>query len=126
MRYKTQNRHLILNYLMENSDIFFSVQDIQQELTRLGNSVNISTIYRYLDTLLNDQVIVRHVDPITKKSCFRYADNECVDHLHMKCKFCGITFHLPADLLSPTAILHNFKVEYEHSIVQGTCENCKN
>ncbi len=124
MAYNTQNRQLILEYIKQ--DKYISVNDIHQELLHQGRKISVSTIYRFLDYLEKERLIIRHIDPSTKRACFAYVgDNHmCQQHLHMKCRECGLTVHLPAELLSQTEELHQFKVEYDSSIIQGTCNIC--
>ncbi|ONI39889.1 hypothetical protein AN640_00375 [Candidatus Epulonipiscium fishelsonii] len=125
MRYNTQNRQLILEYIKKNKDKYVSINDIQQELLTQGKNINKSTIYRYIDQLLNEQLILKHIGE--KKSSFQYIGNNksCHTHLHMKCKQCGLTVHLPTDLLTSVEVINQFKIEYETSIVQGICNLCQ-
>ncbi|ONI39762.1 hypothetical protein AN639_05740 [Candidatus Epulonipiscium fishelsonii] len=125
MRYNTQNKQLILEYIKKNKDKYVSVNDIQQELINQGNNINKSTIYRYIDQLLSEKLILKYT--AEKKAYFKYIeDNEsCHTHLHMKCKRCGLVVHLPTDLLSSIEESNQFKVEYETSIVQGICNLCQ-
>ncbi len=125
MAYNTQNRKLILEYIKQ--DKYVSVSDIYNELTNRGKKINKSTIYRYIDYLEQEKLIIRHIDTNTKKTYLQYVgDNQtCRGHLHMKCKECGLTVHLPTDLLTKTEELHEFDVEYDTSIIQGTCKICK-
>ncbi len=59
MKYNTRNRQLILDYIQSKSDSYVSIKEIHEALLKNGHHINISTIYRYIDYLLNTQTITR-------------------------------------------------------------------
>ncbi|MEG1965528.1 MAG: transcriptional repressor, partial [Oscillospiraceae bacterium] len=50
--YNTKSKQMILDFLQEYSDKTVTVSEISEYLERNDNSVNLTTIYRYLDKLV--------------------------------------------------------------------------
>ncbi len=115
-----------MEFIKSQRDKYVTINEINAELERQSIKMSLSTIYRYMDYLETEQLISKHIDANEKKSYFRYTgDNPaCKEHLHLKCNNCGITIHLPADILE-NANIHNFKIEYDSSVIVGICEDCQ-
>ena len=94
--YATNSRRKILDFLKSNSDRTVTVADIDQYLKRNGDAVNITTIYRYLDKLLAEHVIIKYADAGSERAVYQYSGEmgHCVQHLHLKCVKCGRILHL--------------------------------
>lgn len=129
--YSTSKRAKILDYIMSNPDKDVTVKDIQQYLQAEDLSVNITTIYRYLDKLEKDGRVLKRVDDNGNKASFQYIEpeNKCHDHLHMKCSGCGLIIHLDCEFMNhfQEHILedHNFVIDFKPSILYGLCEKCR-
>ncbi|ONI44913.1 hypothetical protein AN641_05370 [Candidatus Epulonipiscioides gigas] len=126
MVYNTKNRQKILELIKNQQDRYVSIDDISISLENQDIKISLSTIYRYIDYLVKENLISKHIDTDAKKSYFRYIgdDLSCKEHLHLKCKTCGTTIHLPEGLIKKENI-NNFKIEYDASVITGVCENCQ-
>ena len=58
--YRTKNRDMMLAYMKENRDRTVYVNDIHQYMKEQGVNVNITTIYRFLDKLLEERRILKY------------------------------------------------------------------
>lgn len=129
--YKTKQRELILKYLIENKDRHVIADDIAEHLRYQGNSVGKSTVYRYLDKLVNDGTVKKYYADDGKSACYQYAeDNNCHHHYHFKCTGCGNLFHVECSHLNEMAehifADHKFKIDLCKTTIYGKCEKCSN
>ena len=85
--YTTKTRQVILEYMKEQSEVTVSVADIEKYLKEMGIKVNTTTVYRYLDKLCAEHVVIKYPDLNSDKAVFQFAGKEkkCTDHLHLKC-----------------------------------------
>ncbi len=127
--YFTKGRIKILEYLKENNDRMFTVCHISDYLKETGSAKNTSTIYRYLDELVQNGLIVKQIDPNAGKAVFRYVPEKCHDHLHMKCSNCGRIIHLDCGFMNEIERhlqeKHGFKLESKSSVLNGVCDKCR-
>ena len=128
--YSTEKRNKILEYLVSHKDEDVSVKDIEQYLKDIGMSVNMTTIYRYLDKLAADGKVLKHVEENGGKSTFQYVqpNHSCHNHLHMKCSGCGKIYHMDCSFMNEFKEHifehHHFVLECKTSMLYGLCEKC--
>ena len=89
--YTTKNRSEILDYLKKNCSSTISAADIKKHLEEKEISVNTTTIYRFLDKLCAENIIIKYSDVNSDKAVYQYAGEQgnCREHLHLKCIKCG-------------------------------------
>lgn len=127
--YNTKGRALILDYLVMHSDQAVSVQEIYDALG--ASNINISTIYRYLDKLVKEGVVLKSVSHNGEMATFQFIEKEkrCHEHLHMKCIHCGRVNHLDCafmeDLRGHVLKHHGFRIECQNSLLYGVCGACE-
>ncbi|OON99386.1 MAG: hypothetical protein ATN35_12975 [Epulopiscium sp. Nele67-Bin004] len=122
MNYNTPTRRLILEFLQQNCNEYVSVSDIEKWLNQQEKSASASTIYRYLDYLLEEKIVIRRMS--AKKAVYQYVTNKDSEHLHMTCTECGVVKDLPDELVRQAEQLLGFKIECDQSILQGSCTDC--
>lgn len=127
--YKTRQRELILNYLIENKNHHVIADEIAQHLKTQGNAVGKSTVYRYLDKLVNDGTVKKYYAADEKCACYQYAENNnCNHHYHFKCTECGNLFHVECSHLDEMSEhifnSHKFTVDLCKTTIYGKCELC--
>lgn len=129
--YATKKRSMILEYLMEHSDKDVTVKEIEEKLNQKeADSVNMTTIYRYLDKLAKEGMVLKHTSENGKKSTFQYVEpsHECQNHLHMKCSNCGRIYHIDCgfmdELKEHIYKHHHFTLLCKTSMLYGICEEC--
>ena len=131
--YSTEKRAKILKYLENHSDDDVCVKDIEEHLRdNDGISVNVTTIYRYLDKLAKDGQILKHSSENGMNTTFQYIKSEhsCHNHLHMKCSNCGKIQHMDCGFMDEFKKHmyehHRFILECKTSMLYGICEACSN
>lgn len=126
MKYKTKHKAELLTFLENNQDRHLTIQEIQKAL----KSIPQATLYRLMDSLVeNGQVKKYFIDPNTS-CCFQYVGNEaCHEHVHLVCKKCGKLIHLECDevdhLLQHIKDDHGFDIDISKVNFYGECEECQ-
>ena len=129
--YKTRQREVILNYLVENKNNHVTVGKISDFLESNGNHVGVTTIYRHLDKLLEQGLVKKYTVDGTTSACFQYSGDEerCDFHYHLKCNKCGRLIHMDCSRISELCrhIMksHGFSVDLCRTVFYGVCQDCK-
>ena len=93
MTYNTERRTRILEFMKENADKSFTIEEICSGI--LHGEGGKSTVYRIVSELVADGKLKRLSDGKTRHCTYQYVgDDECVSHLHLKCRDCGKLIHL--------------------------------
>lgn len=129
--YKTNNRVRIMDYLQKCSDKAVSVPEITDHLAHAGNPVNKTTVYRYLDRLEEEGLVIRYTAEDGRHAAYQYVgeSNTCDEHLHLKCLSCGQVSHLECGFMDEIAEHmqkdHGFQIECRNSVIYGYCARCR-
>lgn len=129
-KYKTKQRENILNYLKENEKKHITAEEIIEHFKKIENPIGKSTVYRYLDNLVAENIIRKYISQERGSACFQYVENKegCINHYHMKCIKCGALFHLDCneitELESHIFKEHHFKLDICKTVLYGTCSKC--
>lgn len=130
--YNTKARRYIIEYLSDNRDKTVSAADILEFLKDKGENINLTTVYRYLNRLSDENKVIKFSETDSNKTVYQLAekDNDCAGHLHIQCKKCGKLTHLDCDFIGgfEKHIMehHGFSLEYSGSILYGICKDCRN
>jgi len=130
-RYKTNQRKIILNYVMRNKDRHLTADDVLFALRREGNAIGKATIYRYFDCLVEEGILRRYSPIDGASACYEYSGDadECRSHYHMKCEICGSLFHTECNFLDDIAAHmnehHGFKLDKGKTVFYGICSECE-
>ena len=121
--YNTKQKDIIINKI-KNINKDFTIKDIYNELD--GN-VGLTTIYRLVDKLVDEGLISKDIkDNITYYHYLEKCDNH--NHFYLKCEKCGMVIHIDCDCIIDLSnhILnhHKFKLNQDHIIINGICNNC--
>ena len=130
--YSTVCHKKITEYLSENKDKVVTVNDIDCYLEEQGTKVNSSTIYRYLNRLSDEGLVMKYVAKKGEMSSFQYTGDKvrnCREHIHLRCVRCGKIIHLDCEFMEELSnhIMehHGFKLQCESSVLYGVCEECR-
>lgn len=129
--YKTKQRDLILKYFRENYATHVTAEDVVGHLKKEGTSVGKSTVYRYLEKLVEQGTVRRYFIEEGQGACYQYAgeNEQCHHHFHLKCIECGSLLHIECDYLVEAEfhILkhHDFEIDNTKTVLYGRCEKCK-
>jgi Fe2+ or Zn2+ uptake regulation protein len=121
----TPQRKAILDVLY-NSDCVLNAKQIYERASETIPQVNLSTIYRNLDVLLERDIICRLISS-DGKVFFKIRSGHNHHH-HIICKNCGLSVTLkfcPINFLDEELKINGF-THIEHRFeVYGYCDKCK-
>lgn len=130
--YQTSQRQAIIICLSENEGSTVTVADILSFLRKNGNKANRATVYRNLERLAAEGVVLRFPTSDGQGSCFQLArldGPDCHEHLHLKCSLCGKVIHLDCDFMEKLEHhieeKHGFSMNFGNSIIYGVCSECR-
>ena len=129
--YATTSRRKILEFLKECDDRTVTAADVAEYLESQSSSVNRTTIYRYLDKLAKEGILLKYVAEKGSQSSYQYVEpgRHCSEHLHLKCVKCGKIIHLDCHFMEEISrhILeeHDFSLQCQNSVLYGVCKECK-
>ena len=126
MIYNTEKRTKLLDFLKKNAGQAFTAEQICAGI--LDGEHGKSTVYRLISRMVEDGILRRISDGKTRKVAYQYiGDSCCSEHLHLKCKDCGVLIHLD-DLTSHILEMRILKTEGftldGGTLIYGKCESC--
>ena len=134
LKYKTRQKEMLIDYLSSVEGEHITANDVCEFFKSQGETIGQSTIYRHLESLVDEGIINKYVIDANSPACFEYMGRE--SHLagevcfHCKCEKCGCLIHLHCDELSEIGRhLYNephFKLDPKRTVFYGLCENCVN
>ena len=134
LKYKTRQKEMLIDYLSSVEGEHITANDVCEFFKSQGETIGQSTIYRHLESLVDEGIINKYVIDANSPACFEYMGRE--SHLagevcfHCKCEKCGCLIHLHCDELSDIGKHlyneHHFKLDPKRTVFYGLCENCIN
>ena len=126
MTYNTEKRTELLNYFKSCNGSAMTIDEICEAILKDGKGR--STVYRLISRLVDDGVIRRISDGKTRRVTYQYIHcGSCAEHLHLKCKSCGMLIHLD-DVTSHILEKRIMKSEGftldEGALLYGICGKC--
>lgn len=129
--YNTKSKELIMKYIQANRAKRFRAQDLHHHMTEAGSTVNLTTVYRNLDKLTEQNLLMKVRTTDDDSFVYQYMEPEssCSRHLHMQCSSCGKVMHLECGFMSEIQqhlqAHHGFLLECTGSVLTGLCEDCR-
>lgn len=131
-RYKTKQREKLIQYLSVNGGKHVTACDAAEYLKEQGVSIGQSTVYRQLESLVDEGIVNKYTVDSMTSACFEYVDpgrHEKQDVcFHCKCVQCGRLIHLHCDELNEIEEHlfkeHRFKMNPYRTVFYGLCEDC--
>ena len=129
--YKTKNRQYIIEALSNNLNTTLSADNIFDYLSKNNRDMNITTIYRNLEKLAKEDVVLKFPSADGNKTFYQLKRHDLTheDHLHLQCTNCGKVIHLDCDFMQSFVDHvkddHSFDLTCGNSILFGLCEECK-
>ncbi len=129
--YNTEQKKLLMDYLLKHGERAFSAEDIVIGLeSDFGaNAPGKSTVYRLLPKLYEEGRVKRFVKRGCRKMLYQVVDStRCHNHLHMKCLSCGKLLHM-SDAVTNAIFndIHDnteFHMDRENTVLFGLCGEC--
>ncbi len=131
MQYKTKQRELIIQFLENSCGSHVTVNDVCMYLREENHSVGQTTVYRQLEKMVDEGIVVKYTIDANSPACFEYAadlhnDGTC---FHARCDVCGLLFHISCEELEQfgehLSRHHGFTINPRRTVFYGTCEKCR-
>ena len=121
----TPQREMIIQ-AMAHQGSHMTAEEIFAEVRTRTRAVNLATMYRTLDMLV-DQGLTTRVDLGEGKICYAAAGHGA--HIHLVCRSCGQILDADPQLLTPIIDQmqseHNFSPDLNHISIFGLCSHCR-
>lgn len=131
-KYKTKQREILVEYLRSVEGKHITASDVCSYFREQGSTIGQSTVYRQLESLVDEGILNKYIIDMNSPACFEYIGNDC--HMdgevcfHCKCEKCGKLIHLKCDELSGMQdhlyAEHSFRLDPKRTVFYGVCENC--
>jgi Fe2+ or Zn2+ uptake regulation protein len=113
----TKLKQEILDLLNEHH--LLTATQILQKLHEQGSKVNKTSVYRNLDSFLEDDVVCQQA--FGDEFLYELQHDH---HDHIRCKSCGRVEEIPCQIeVAPT--IAEFVVDHHHLTVYGVCKSCQ-
>ncbi|MDY6063098.1 MAG: transcriptional repressor [Erysipelotrichaceae bacterium] len=129
--YQTKQKSLISGYLKDSGGRHVTIKDIQEYLDSHDSHIGLTTIYRYMDALVNEGVVNKYIIDNNSSACFEYIKHGCQhqhEHFHLKCEVCNKLIHLEchelADIQKHLSQEHSFVLDLHKTVFYGLCDEC--
>lgn len=128
--YRTRQRSAILDFFIKNKDKHVTAYDIANHLKESGTSVGVATVYRYIDSLMADGLLQKHILDGDRGAVYQYlGDSTCAEHFHLKCDGCGNLIHMECSQMRELYVHvmrdHDFLVNSHKTVFYGKCGSCR-
>ena len=131
-KYKTKQRELLLEYFESVPETHVTAGDVCKYLKSHGAGIGQSTVYRQLESLVDEGIIKKYIIDGNSPACFEYVDHDhcCREGIcfHCKCEKCGKLIHLNCDEMSGIVghlnEEHGFRLDPKRTVLYGLCEEC--
>ena len=130
-KYNTKQGELILTCLKKHREEHVTAEKVLEYLKAQGTSVGQTTIYRNLDKLVNEGIVIKYTGAEGQGACYQYIEHadSCATHYHLICADCGRMIHLQCEYLDEmTAHLlehHQFSMDKFKTVIYGLCRQCE-
>lgn len=131
-QYKTRQMNELLSYLKSVQGSHVTVNDICEHFKSEGISVGTTTIYRQLERMVGQGVVVKYTVDSVGSACFEYVGEQGPHGqptYHCKCEVCGKLIHLQcgevANLGQHILEHHGFEVNSAKTVFYGICGECR-
>ena len=129
--YKTKHYDQLSNLMKANSSNHLTVPEIQAYLAEIGVSIGTATLYRNLERMIEEGLIVKYTVSPDSPACFEYVEAGCQHDTcyHGKCEVCGKIIHLHCHevehINQHMAEEHHFTIDWKRTVFYGICEDCQ-
>lgn len=117
MKYNTEQKSLILS-ILETNHRELTVNEIYNLLEK---KVGLTTIYRLVNELVNDEKIIKINNE--KTATFIFIEDDDENYLHMRCSACGNTIHINKNDI---IVNGSHQIDFLKSVLIGKCSKCLN
>ncbi len=130
--YQTRQKKAILDYLKSTRGRHVTIHDISKHLEDAKTPVGMTTVYRYMDALVNEGFVKKYLFDGLTGACFQYIDEALSDDsatFHFKCEVCGTLIHFQCrqleSLQEHMMQSHQFDINSGKTVFYGQCAHCR-
>ncbi len=131
-KYRTKQRGKLLEYLETVPGVHITAGDVCEHFRARGSAIGQSTVYRQLESLVDEGLVNKYVIDANGPACFEYvgaqrpAETEAC--FHCKCEKCGKLIHLHCgelrEIQNHLFEEHRFRMDPLRTVFYGLCEQC--
>lgn len=127
--YQTKQKQVILDLLQKNHNLHMTAEQILTALKNEQTPVGKATLYRYLDTLIEQGEVKKYILD-NMHSCYQYIGNESTSHqvYHLMCNLCGKVIHVDdlnlVGLNNKIKKTCDFEIDPSKVVFYGICKEC--
>lgn len=131
--YKTKQMKELLSYLKSVQGSHITVNDICAHFESEGITMGTTTVYRHLERMVQQEIVVKYVIEGTNSAYFEYigegTHGDTAAFYHCKCKRCGKLIHLQCheveNLRRHVLERHDFEIDSLRTVFYGICGDCR-
>ena len=131
-KYKTKQREILLDYFAKVPGVHITASDVCEYFKSQGSPIGQSTIYRQLESLVDEGVINKYIIDGNSPACFEYTGMDVHNSgevcFHCRCEKCGKLIHLHCGKLEGMqkhlSAYHQFTLNPMRTVFYGLCEQC--
>ncbi len=131
-KYKTKQRELLLDFFKSREGKHITAAEVCSFVKESGEAIGLSTVYRQLESLVDEGIINKYVIDAGTPACFEYSGHDSHEGhegcFHCKCEKCGKLIHLHCDemmeIQEHLSREHHFKLNPMRTVLYGLCEDC--
>lgn len=129
MKKKTEQKEVLIKYLRENADKHLTIQEIKKDLK---DKIGMTTIYRIINDLIKQGIVIKIPFENKQGCCYRYNSkiDKCNEHYHLICEKCNKLVHFNSKEMLKVIIeakkAEQFEINNDRIVFYGICKECKN
>ena len=131
-KYNTKQRETLLSFLQTQSGVHVTAGDVCSFFRTQGTPIGQSTVYRQLESLVDEGILNKYVIDGKSPACFEYvgrdSHQEATVCFHCKCEKCGRLIHLHCEELEEIQTHlqkeHGFRMDPLRTVFYGLCDEC--
>ena len=132
VQYKTKHYQEIMDYLKTIPGKHVTASEICSHFKEAGSTIGTATVYRQLERLVSEGLIVKMIVDENTGACFVYEGDGIqagtADCFHCKCVKCGKLIHMECREVMMIAQHmkehHDFIMDTGRIVFYGTCGKC--
>jgi len=131
-RYKTKQRDVLIDYFKTIPGKHVTAGEVVNVLLERGDGIGQATVYRHLESLVNEGILKKYLIDGNSPACFEYVEE--AEHLeggtcfHCKCEKCGKLIHVNCvelmEIQKHLSWHHGFQMDPYRTVFYGLCEDC--
>ena len=130
--YQTNQKDKVLEHLIIHTGEHITAGDVFRCLKKDGVRIGLTTVYRHLEKLASEGVVVKYVVDENTPACFEYTGHaHGLSHencYHCKCVSCGKLIHMHCEEIEKLEKHiwedHAFFIDPKRTVFYGYCEEC--